>query len=168
MAVEGAGAGPCRSQVPLCQRGALLLRPHGGRQRRLCPASRVTRTPTPSHGLSSSTTSSQRDILQIERKGLASLKRTIKPIYYIEKNCKRQKNLLMIPFRERSLFTGERGEKEKKNTTCTFILRVSMLLFDRMKSKNSFASRLGRQASALAESLVHGGAVENRDLFSVS
>lgn len=42
VAVEGPGAGPSGAQVPLCQRSAVLLRANGRRQRRLCPAARMT------------------------------------------------------------------------------------------------------------------------------
>lgn len=52
----------------------------------------------------------------------------------------------MIPFRQRRKESFYRGKEEKKHTTCTFILQVFMLLFDRMKNKNDFALRRGGRA----------------------
>lgn len=50
VAAEGSRVGPSRAQVAVCQRGAVLLRADGGRQRRLCPAACVTRLSSKTQG----------------------------------------------------------------------------------------------------------------------
>lgn len=42
VAAEGAGVGPRGAQIPLRQRGALLLRANGRRERRLCAVAGMT------------------------------------------------------------------------------------------------------------------------------